>query len=278
MNRLFLIAASLLVVVAGCSGPAALQSRWTETPVVVDGNADDWRELPLVTLDSDVQVGVRNDDTSLYLVLISGRTDVIRSRFRGPLTVWFDPAGGEEKRFGVRFASLPPMPPDGRAQEMPMRERMRAEGAPDDMPGGARTATVTFLYDGSDEGATMSTVEARGVEVRLERAQDLLVYELRVPLRHSTVHPFGIDVGAGPLGIGIETGSFARRRPAQGEGEGMERGGRGGYPGGGGHPGGGRPGGGMGPGGMGPGGGMRGGDGELPTPYKEWFVVTLAGR
>lgn len=273
MNRCVFIAGMLLVVLAGCSGPAALQSGWTESPVVVDGDAADWRELPLVTLDSDVQVGVRNDATSLYLVLISGRSDVIRSRFRGPLTVWFDHAGGEEKRFGIRFASMPPMPADGRAQEMPMRERMRAEGAPDDMPGGAHTATVTFLYDGADEGATMSTVEARGVEVRLERAQDLLVYELRVPLRHSTVHPFGIDVGEGPLGIGIETGSFMRRRGSQDDGEGMQRGGRGGYPGGGGHPGGGRPG-----GGMGPGGGMRGGDGEQPTPYKEWFVVTLARR
>jgi hypothetical protein len=69
-----------------------------------------------------------------------------------------------------------------------------------------------------------SALETPGIRVKLGRSRETLVYELRVPLKKTSEHPFAIDPIAGHrLGIEFETGEF---KPEQMKSGAMHAGGR----------------------------------------------------
>ena len=123
---------------------------------------------------------------------------------------------------------------------------------------------------GKDDHHRMTLAESGGVEAQFRTSNDILVYELKVPLSDNGSHPFAIGTKAGTLiGVGIETSTAlnpALRSESVGEGGGGERGGGMGEGGGGGR---GRR------GGRG-GGGGRSSSGDQGEPFKMWAKVQLA--
>jgi hypothetical protein len=104
------------------------------------------------------------------------------------LTLWLDPAGAERKKtFGVRYRARPPA-----------RIEVLRQGGKDATP----------VNDGTG-----------GFAARMDSRPDLLVYELRVPLRKADAAPLAPDIAAGAaLRVTLETPEWRGPLPPAGRG------------------------------------------------------------
>jgi hypothetical protein len=288
-----LLAASSLAALAGAgllasdTNPPALLAAWPASTPVIDGRTADWTTLaPLEAV--HVSIGLSNDDRQLSLVLTSSDQARRRQLIGGGLIVWFDPAGGKKRAFGVRF------PGEFPGGDRPEIGRGRAgTGGPPDQNASTRTPPADgdspqarpaerlppitwfeLIGPKDDDRRRLETKAVTDIAIARALEEGLLVFELRVPLAKDPVTGFGIGAAPGQvLGLGLETPELERPETAAPD---RGRGGRGGMGGvGGGF-------GGMGRGGMG-GGGMGGrpdgppGDRpERAKPVRLWTTVKLA--
>ncbi len=80
-----------------------IQSVWAEKPVAIDGVNTEWPVLSTIDKNVRFSIGVRNDDLTLYVVLVtSDRATAVQTLTEG-LVVWLDATGGSNKRFGFRY-------------------------------------------------------------------------------------------------------------------------------------------------------------------------------
>jgi hypothetical protein len=252
-------------------------SRWRDQPIDVDGKVADW---PVMTsVDATVSAAAANDDHDLYLAIGSSDAQRRRQLMAGGLIIWLDAVGGKKETYGVRLpgSGFQMMPaPFGRpgTTARPEDSDGPAQRTSDDTP---RITYVELLGPGKDDRRRLELSAESGIAAAMGMNEGMLLYELKVPLEHSTSQPYGVGVKADKaLGLGLETPKVDR--PAEGR-FGKPGGGDGGFGGRGGGFGGrggsgGRGGGFDGPGGGG--GGMRGADAFQPQPLKLWTTLTLA--
>jgi hypothetical protein len=263
--------AAAAIVMAGACSVVELNSRWSTTPVLVNGIADDWKGELVSQKDKGFALGVKNDGRFLYVCIV-GETPMLRTMAlsRG-LTVWLDAAGGSSKAFGIKY-------PLAAADLAPAAQPAPAAGGGRGATGRAQTDVIIL---GPDKGAEkrIPIRELKGIEVRAAIAQNVFAYELKIPLAASSEFPYGLGAAGGPfVGVGLEI-------PAVHVGEGVAGGGMGAGGGGedmgagAGSMGGGEAGGGLSEGGGGGrgggGGGMRGGGRGMNGLYF-WAKVALA--
>ena len=262
------IGLSSLLTVGGCASVKQIESSPVTTGVIIDGSAEDWAgALRLFEGESGVSIGVRNNAEALYVALVVRDQAKLRQIMRAGLSLWFDPEGGKEKTFGIRFplglmesgAQFSPR----ETQQSPDARRELFEASLDEMD----------IVRDEDKSTRFPRQAIPRLHVTAKMNAGTLVYELQIPLRTSETHAFAIDAEPGDvIGLGLETPEIDR--------EAMRQGGRGGGRGGGGRGGGGRGGGGR--GGVGGGGqGGRGGRGapqQQPETLKLWTIVELAAE
>jgi hypothetical protein len=251
-----------------------LESQWPEKAVVVDGDDGEWPgPLMQISEKPPIVASVQNDNNFLYLVLAASDQATRMQILRQGLVVWFDPAGGTKKEFGIKY-------PIGGGY--PMRGGRGGSGGHGD-PGGynggsgsgdpgdpqssdrprpprpeAPPNRLEVMGAKKDDVRSFTADQVPGIAVKLGEVEGSAVYELKVPLAGSVEFPYAIGAKAGTaIGLTIETPKL--EMPSEG---------RGGYGGGGGGFGGGM--GGRGGGGGGRGGGMGGpgggGHGEMERP------------
>ena len=270
---------SFAVTVLASCGSSEFRSSWRTREITPDGRADDWGELTTIkSLKSDV--GVVNDDSTLYAVVVIRDPELERHIVASGLDVWLDGTGGKTKRFGIRFPFQFQRGAGGHPGE---GKRGQGEGQRQPAEGGSREGQdagdwAARVHPGPIEILGDSTVDpvpldaASGVRgaIAFTPARSL-VCEIAVPLHRDPEHPQAIDVSReGVIGVGLE--APARQRP-QGGPPGTGGGGwghHGGWGGGGGHGGFGGMGGHGGYGGMGhpPGGALE--------DWSAWGRVQLA--
>jgi len=264
----------LSVFIAGCGKPK-LNSKLRDHEIIIDGKINDWQnDLSYYDEKTRVNVGVINDDTYLYICLITRNHGLMEQLARSGFTVWFDPNGANNKVLGILFPSGGGLIPEN---SMPPMGRGREDLGPLDKKGSERPSEmfqepwqeIEIIGPGKEE-KYKTTVEAAGkygISVKMGNEKGYFIYELKVPLFENEQHPYAIGVNKNRLiGLGFETsginkGMMRRMGPPGGRGGGMP-GGDGGMPFGGG---------GMG----GPGGGS-----EMPEEEKSfqlWLIVMLAG-
>jgi hypothetical protein len=251
--------AAVFFGLTGCSSfkTYVAKSLWPERQIVIDGKSDDWSGALSFIEKEQLSVGFFNDQNNLYLCLVAEGNFARGQIMRGGLTVWFDPEGGKEKKFGIRY----PLGAPGR--EMQMRAGRRNPEEPNE--GSPREAMneleIIRPKEAEPERMELAKAKDNGLEVTAAPSSGLVVYELKIPLLAKEGQPLAVGAKPGAkIGIGFETTKpdFSR----------MPRGGFGGMPGGG-----------MGRPGMGGGFGRRGGFGtesKMPEPLKIWTTVQLA--
>ena len=252
VNTLIILLISIFL--SGCN-EVEMQGQWTE-PFTL-GSTDDsgWSgNGQYFDEDFKVWVSVMNDDTSLYLRLLSRSHKSKMMFIRGGFTVWLNNSGDTEQQFGLQF----PLP----------RQKMMRGSAADHK---SRNSMEEMLEDsqyslvilnGSDKTRqTMPTTKAAemGIYARLGIEQGYLIYELKVPI------PLAASKDTKIIGVGLESGKISRP-----SGGGSSGGGGGGKGGGGGGKGGGKGGGSK----MGGGGGSH--SGGRPQPIEIWVKLHLA--
>jgi hypothetical protein len=258
----------------GCSR-AVLKSPWRTGEIAIDGVSADWSGEWFALADGRVTASVVNDGEFLYVALAPGDAAAKMQIMRHGLTLWFDPAGGKAKTFGIRYPiGMPPR--EGRPPEGEHREEFQNETRKQFE---ATLGDLEILGPEGSQPRKLTLAEAKGIEAKAALTEDQLVCELKIPLARGAERPFAIglapggDLGLGIVVAGMEKGSHGPREggPPEGGRGGPPEGGRGGPPGGGER--GGRHGGG-GPGGPRGEGGPRGGF-TTPGPIDSWTKVRL---
>ena len=278
MKKFFLIVSlCVLTLLSTCNPPAVVESRWTDSPIVFDGNPAQWKDIMEYPDDPQFGIGVRNDGTFLYLSMTSWKREVNKQILRFGFTTWFTSPSKKGKRFGIHFPlgmmkNAAARRADRESMHDPEAMKERMEEALQEME---------LLGPGKDDSVPVKTgvAESFGLIVRLFPSDENLVYQIKVPLRQDSVSKYAIDIGNDSLlKVTFESTVTDVDMHSRGEG-GM------GTPnmGGGGMSGGGRPGGGMGGGGAGRGmhGGGRGGHAgpsaeEMPASFNASFSIGLA--
>ena len=252
---------------AGCGGDK-LESRWLDRVITIDGRDTDWQDARVYIEDASMGMGLLNDGEHLYLTLSLSNRQVIAQAMRQGFTVWFDPTGGRNKIFGIRFPlGLTEMNrPEGgeRTQRMDSRSM--------DGRGGPSPEQIQAMFDRLVEGAEMEIfgpkkderrrmlfAESREIRLKVSYAYGRLVYELKVLLAPT---PLGIGTAPGKtIGLGFEAPELdmAAMRQQMGDRRGGGIRGDGGMRGGGMR-----------------GGGMRGGMMRPPEPFRLWTRIKLA--
>jgi hypothetical protein len=261
-----LIACSIGILVLftfGCE-EQELNSNWLNREIIIDAKSDDWLDT-LYYFESDmVSLGFFNDESHLYVCMLAEhpilQTQVVGQGF----TLWFDPAGGKERTFGIKF------PIGMRGKRDQMDSMFTQEGALDREK--MRQAFEESLVDLEilGPGGTKQQIpveEAKGLEIKVRNETGLFVYELKVPLRSDEAHPYAVGANAGAaIGVGLEIPETDMDEIRKAMRERM--GGQGGMP----------PGGGGGRGSMGGGRGRRGGGQrpKMPNGLDIWASLQLA--
>ncbi len=242
-----------LFLLVGCgNSKLELNSNWRDREITVDGKNTEWQGAMMYFEQENISVGLFNDENFFYICMIAEdqflRTQVMRQGF----TLWFDPDGGKEKTFGIKY------PLGMQASERGMRieeQRMERSRQAPRRP----MIELEILGPGKDELKKIPIVEAKGIDINVEFSSGMLVYELKVPLIQSEQHPYAIGAEAdSSVGIGLEMSKMDRQM-SRGRGGGVPTGGmRGGARGR----------------------GMSGGSRrpQMRQPLKIWAVVQLASN
>jgi hypothetical protein len=261
-------ATAALLALAGCAtfNTYNAESHALSQPITVDGTTDDWPGEMYVVPGERMSVGFQNDGQFLYIaVLIEESFQRYQIMSQG-LTVWFDPKGGKEKAFGIRYPlGFPP------GKRPAAKTGAEGEGLTlPDLPEGA-LSELEIVRSEKEPARRLRVAEAKGLEIKVVPGTGLLVYEMKIPLRADAAHPLAVGASPGAvIGIGFETPKFdASSLPRSGpigDTGGVNRppsggmGGRGGM------------------GGMGGAGGAGGRSGRMgpAEPLKVWAIVQLS--
>jgi uncharacterized membrane protein YgcG len=251
------IASVLAGATAGC-GSEELASTARDREITVDGDAGDWKGILRFVEDGNMSYGLTNDAQSMYVVLVVGDREVRRQIIMSGLYLWFDPAGEENKRFGIRF---PIGLQDNIADMMPLLREQDPNKLSESFDETVKEMLVIGPQDQSWRRAPVGTVE--GIETAAKAEPNMLVLEFKVPVTNDGQYGYGLGAFPGDvIGLGVETPKIdvedmrEQMRAAGGGGRGGTGGGGRGGMGGGRRSGGRRP--------------------DMPDPIKVWTKVHLA--
>ncbi len=169
----------------GCKAPE-IQSGWTEQPIRIDGNLDEWSSNANSFEEERITIAVRNDDRFLYVGVRSANPDILRRAVGGGLTVWIDPRGGKDQVLGIRYPKgfgpdrgREPGSDAGPGEPGP---RTRRPGDFSRMLDAGEGPVLLRVLNGKRMSPSLTVDRAGGIDVALRGEGDELTYELRVPL------------------------------------------------------------------------------------------------
>ncbi len=256
----------LMLCDMGCN-EQKLNSNWLNREIIIDAKSDDWLDTLYYFESERVSIGFFNDESNLYVCMLAEHPMLQAQVVGQGFTLWFDPAGGKEKTFGIKF----PIGMREVREQMDSLRMQESELNRDKM----REAFEKSLADLEILGPGVAkrripVEEAHGIEIKVRNETGLFVYELKVPLKSDEEHPYAIEANAGTaIGVGLEIpeidkDEMKRAKEERMGGEGMPPGGGGGMP----------------PGGMGDLGGGMGRPGgsrpKIPNGLDVWASLQLA--
>lgn len=277
---------ALFGAIVSCTPPMVYKSYWQKTPVVIDGQTNDW-DVPLRFFDPKTKLNysVSNDAENLYICIRATDDDNVSGITKRGLQIWIDTTGKKAHQVGIAC-------PISKKEETSPDNNKETTQATESNPYGRNQ-----LYDGMPDTARLNRMHKKF----LERTQQMhvsgfrtipdgiitvpnnyginlgiswsnanvLVYEVAIPLKSFLKSPLSLSDSTRTLDISFNF-SITLKRVNTGGG-GMGRGMHGGGMGGGGM------GGGM--GGMGSGGG--GGHSEISSnnePETIWTAYHLTTK
>lgn len=280
MKKVFNLAIlfSVLFLLNSCSSSMSMISEFNNNTITVDGDSKDWQGNLFKLKDTNIGVGVKNDNENVYLCLVSGDRDANRQIMMNGLYIWFDEKGGTKKRIGIKY------PIGNTPSDFRQTEQTRQKFDENQL---TTLVKPEFEFYHGEEDKVICPIHQNEKQIDLEFANghDKMIYELKVPFSAilkkttlETIKKLGIGVVVGEMespDMNGESSGFEGGGPSGGMGGGPGGGGMGGPPGGMSGGMGGGPGGGSG----GPGGGMSGGpnmESSQSNQIKKWLKVELS--
>ncbi len=191
----------------------AVEVIWTAMPVAIDGNNQEWTEIP-VTTDKKLAVdyAFSHDGRNLYILFIFNDPKFLSTINDTGMVIYFSPANKKSKDFGLKFVRKT-------VGGEELAALMEKRGTPLDDEQKAQLAAkpqARYLFYEADiigkKGEVIAPHNQEGIDApgfRVGRSGKSIVYEFRVPLAAQNVYTAGIGFQPGQsLRIGFEWGGM----------------------------------------------------------------------
>jgi hypothetical protein len=209
-KNISLICLCVFMLFPSGSGGDELISHVPEPGISIDGDNLDWQGKLTYLEDKELSVGVMNDETDIYVCLVSLDHDVIAQTLRQGLMVWFDSKGGKEKIFGIRY------PAEIRESGFPGEDMGRGRGRSKPEPkelekhiNALRESRPEIAILGPDEKETARIPFMNNENIAVDIGCSSLgqfIFELQIPLKKSPGAPYAVNTSPGKkIGLGFET-------------------------------------------------------------------------
>ena len=275
MKRILMMFSFLMVLVMSC-GQEELNSSRPTSRITIDGSGSEWEDALIYLPEENLAFALCNDDSFMYMCMVTSDRNLQMRIMGGGLTVWFDDKGGKAKSVGVRYPVSGPGRRD-RGDRPPLQEMTKERQEEFRQERMSMAASDLEILGRDDSVLERLPVENNeNISACFSMENENFVYELAMPI-HNAGAKYALAISPdNKIGVGFEiTAAKMRgdRRPEGGDfGGGHPQGGMEGRPGGGGSRGGRMGGGRM--------GGGRPGGGEGGTfssnPIKVWLKVNMA--
>lgn len=91
-------------IISGCGHKLAPLGHYQSTPVVADGQINDWQQpLQFSNPGYALQYNITSDDQNIYICVTSADEEIQLRMLRAGMTIWFDPKGEKNKTIGLFF-------------------------------------------------------------------------------------------------------------------------------------------------------------------------------
>jgi hypothetical protein len=171
--------------------------------LVIDGKASDWKGIPF-SLDpgTTMRYALANDTGNLYICLTSTNPGLEDKMFRMGLKVFIDTTGGRKEATGIQF----PMPVDENAlQAIAMTSKGDSKVEADKYRQFIRLQEnqyETFGWPSGNGLNAMGSQDMLTLGFTLD-VDDILIYEIKIPLKSLYGSPLPPTVFTRPLSIGL---------------------------------------------------------------------------
>lgn len=216
-RAVLVVGLSLAFVLPSLAKDVIVQSKWTNQPVVIDGNRDDWAPEFLNNWKKfKIDYGFLNDGLNLYGIVIFNDRDYLSSIRNTGLTVWINSQGKKKKKLGVCY----------RLRQISSKEMVaileRREGALSEERKTEIMSRPQYIYyegqfvDGN--GNPLEPIPLGETFIlptfRMSQTQGKLIYEFRVPLNIKEFFSSSqVDLSR-ELRIGFEWGGMTKEMRA----------------------------------------------------------------
>lgn len=197
-----------------CSGVPQIQSENPKTPIVIDGDKNDWSDKSVFIKDANLSLMISSNDE--YLYIFASIPNGMEFLSRG-LTIWFDNTGKERSYFGLHY----PLGMSGRANtgflnrqnEQPTDEDLQSERRRMLAEQLLQMDKYEILGEEQKEKKTFYIKDNNPLQVALKEDQSSINYEARIPL--NIMESFGYAIQPNkdkPISLSFEFGNFERNR------------------------------------------------------------------
>jgi hypothetical protein len=197
---------------AGLAKETLVESKWTATPVKVDGLNKDWVGDALsFEKSADVDYAFKNDGRDVYVLFVFKDPKYLSSIDATGMTLYFSTEGKKQKDYGVKFIRRT-VSPDELIATLEKEGTALTEQKKQEIK--ASPKYVLFEADAVNKKGEVIPPAGAAPDIdppafKMMKQDKLVVYEFRVPLAAREIHPAGIGSEPGKtIKVGFEWGGM----------------------------------------------------------------------
>ena len=171
---------------ASCSHQVVPPGHYQTTPVVADGNPNDWT-LPLRFADAGYtfQYNVTNDNKNIYVCVLSRDGQTMIRMLRAGITLYFDPKGQNSRNISLHYPLRKQPDPNLRNRDgEPLTNQTDSSWKNELLQQSDSYGTTGFTGIENGQFGINDTKSPIRVAVQLNNHDSLLVYEAIIPINN----------------------------------------------------------------------------------------------
>ena len=181
-KSLYFLVAILMVSVPFFAEDKIIESRWTATPIQIDGQIVDWAQVALESSKSEgVSYAFKNSANHLYLLFVFNESKTLTSIAATGMTFWINAEGKEKKTHGLRFYQQVL-----NGQQLIQQMERQGDPVPEDKKAEYLNSKTPFRLFGYDilnkKGEVVPTAAKTVATFRIGKDGKNTVYEFVIPV------------------------------------------------------------------------------------------------
>ncbi len=207
MRRITTLLFLTLVIIFGCE-TQRIQSRWIDRDITIDGIDTEWRGARFLIDKKYMTVGVMNDDKHLYLRLSTPNIAIQNLIAYNGMTLAIEAPWSKGEKLKITY-------PVGSANAEPdSLDSWDRDETDKRLKEKLENGYLVFEQKDSSQTLTVSEAEKQGILIGMSIEDDILVYELKIPVNRQVADLFKLNVEPGKsIGVGVNVDSAAKERP-----------------------------------------------------------------